>query len=426
MPISGSSVGRLPLSGSDWRSDATLAPEIKPPPIGERTASELRAVLLTGATGFLGAHVLYELLQRTTAKIYCLVRSNSDTTAAERLGSQLTQLRIPIVPHDPRVQAIAGDLSKPLLGLSLASFHDLAASLDAIYHCGGQVHFGQPYQVLHPTNVMGIHEILRMAALETAKPVHSVSTLALFFNKSAQDPGCVSEYDSPQLALDERSGYLQSKWVAERLLLIARERGMGTCIYRTGRISAHSQTGAANGRDLLNNLVKGCLLLGAFPSLDIELSLAPVDYISQAIVHLSLQSSCLGKDFHLVSPHPVPWRAFMQMVGSQGYSLSEMDYEAWLTLLKRTAAMHAERESLIRLWMVLHASNHLLSRRPRYTLPNSSAGLAGSGICCPAIDTAYLGRFLSYLQTQRSAGQHSMNRPDSTDEPSGKQGNQQQ
>lgn len=154
---------------------------------------------------------------------------------------------------------------------------------------------------------------------------------------------------------------------------------MGSTIYRTGRISAHSQTGAANGRDLLNNLVKGCLLLGAaFPGLDIELSLAPVDYISQAIVHLSLQSSCLGKDFHLVSPHPVPWRVFMQMVG-QGYSLSEMDYEAWLTLLNgRQPCMRSVNRS-IRLWMVLHASNHLLSRRPRYTLPNSSAGLQDLG-----------------------------------------------
>src|SRR6185503_17875772 len=121
------------------------------------------------------------------------------------------------------------------------------------------------------------------------KPVHHVSSVA------ALAPG-----------LDD--GYAQSKWVAERLCEQARGLGLSVTIYRPGRLTGHTTSGASNAGDLLVALLATCVQLGAAPELDLDVDMVPVDFASAAMVKLSRSASSAGGTFQLGHSRPVPWR----------------------------------------------------------------------------------------------------------------------
>ncbi|MWK38237.1 hypothetical protein GEV43_32080 [Actinomadura sp. J1-007] len=108
------------------------------------------AVLLTGATGFLGPFLLAELLRRTGAEVYCLVRAGTEHAARERVREAAARFGVPIAPDDPRIVPVPGDLAAPGLGLAPRWRARLAERADTIVHAGAQVHHLSPYRRLAP------------------------------------------------------------------------------------------------------------------------------------------------------------------------------------------------------------------------------------------------------------------------------------
>src|SRR6185312_8286387 len=106
-------------------------------------------------------------------------------------------------------------------------------------------------------------------------------------------------------------------------------------IYRPGRITGHSQTGAWRLDDVICHMIKACIVLGKRPVLAEEdiLELVPVDYVSQASVRLSLRKTSLGQSFHLCDPTGTKVNDITQWIGDFGYRLEKMDYAAWLNEL---------------------------------------------------------------------------------------------
>jgi thioester reductase-like protein len=196
----------------------------------------------------------------------------------------------------------------------------MASQVDVIYHNGAFVNFTYPYSALKAANVLGTQEVLRLASQIKVKPVHFISTISVVVPNNP-DVSLVREQDSLDDAKMPSSGYAQSKWVAEKLVTIARERGLPICIYRPGRISGHSKTGACNPSDHTYRMIKGCIQLGSIPNQDIQLNFSPVDYVSKAIVSLSNQKESIGKAFHLVNPQPLPLKEMANYIRSLGYPI---------------------------------------------------------------------------------------------------------
>jgi acyl carrier protein len=164
----------------DINAEVVLDPAIRPGTPLSEPKTEPACILLTGATGFLGAFLLRDLLQKTQAEIYCLVRSADSESAKKRIQSSLESYLIWDESSSDRIIPIAGDLSQPLLGLSEEQFRVLASKIDVIYHNGAFVKFTYPYSVLKPANVLGTQEILRLASQSKLKPVHLISTISVF------------------------------------------------------------------------------------------------------------------------------------------------------------------------------------------------------------------------------------------------------
>lgn len=300
-----------------------------------RQTTNPTSIFLTGATGFLGAFLLAELLQQTQAQIYCLIRADTVAKGGEKLKKCLESYLLWNSSFNSRIIPVVGDLSQPLLGLSEKDFANLGDLIDIIYHNGAWVHHVYPYSLLKNTNVLGTQEVLRLASIGQLKPVHFISTISVFAPSTQEEAlKIITEESSIDDSHQLIGGYIQSKWVAEKLVTIAGDRGLPVTIYRPGGICGHSQTGVFNANDFLYRFLFGCIQLGYIPEGEWSDGLVPVDYVSKSIVYLSQQQQSLGKAFHLLNPEPINLKKLFEIIRSFGYSLEEVSQEKWQAQLK--------------------------------------------------------------------------------------------
>ncbi|QIR40544.1 amino acid adenylation domain-containing protein [Tolypothrix sp. PCC 7910] len=383
----------------DIKAETVLDQTIYPQTVG-KFIPEPKAILLTGATGFLGAFLLAELLQQTTADIYCLVRADNFDDTHQKLQNILKSYGIWQEIWTSRIIPIVGDLSKPLLGLETEKFHQLASIIDVIYHNGAWVHHIYPYSILKPANVLGTQEILRLASQIKTKPVHFISSSGVVSSNVESGVQIVKEQDSLNESEFPNSGYCQTKWVAEKLLQTAAERGIPISIYRPSRISGHSQTGVFNSNDFLYKLIIGCVQLGSAPDVDIQENIVPVDYVSKAIVHLSKQETSFGKTFHLVHPQTLHSNMLIEQIRSLGYAIEQISYDQWREKLIDITQGSLEHPlySLIPFFTTRQAqAENSQSGFLQIDNQNVINGLVGTSITCPPIDNQLLSVYFSYL-----------------------------
>ncbi|HEY9300963.1 MAG TPA: thioester reductase domain-containing protein, partial [Phormidium sp.] len=299
-----------------------------------------------------------------------------------------------------RIIPVIGNLSEPLLGLSNEQFQTLASKLDVIYHNGAFVNFTYPYYALKNANVLGTQEILRLASEIKLKPVHFISTTSVFSPVIESGVQIVREQDNLTPGEALTGGYAQSKWVAEKLIEIARVRGIPVSIYRPGRISGHSHTGVCNPSDFLYRAITGCIQLGCAPVHDRRMNIAPIDYVSRAIVHFSQQKELLGNTFHLANPQPFLLNELVDWMGSLGYPLERVSYDHWKAEIRNRAGESQENA----LYPLVGLFSEGDSETPKsksgvlqFDCQNTLNGLAGTDIICPRVDLNLFRTYFSYL-----------------------------
>jgi thioester reductase-like protein len=265
-----------------------------------------------------------------------------------------------------------------------------------IYHNGALVNFVYPYERLKPANVLGTQEILSLASQTRTLPVHYISTLSVFSKSSYYGSQPIREEEEPKHIEGLRSGYVQSKWVAERLVTEARDRGLPVGIYRLGAVIGDSHTGVWSTDDYVSRFIKGCIQLGSIPDQDKMWQLTPVDYVAKVIVHLSRQPMSLGKAFHVLSPYHFHQSQLADWVCALGYELHRLPYNQWLAELKKVAQRSPE-QALYPLLPVLAEEASLIEEELQFDSQNLLDGLAGTGITCPPVDVELLGTYFSYF-----------------------------
>ncbi len=387
-----------------FADDALLDPAIQPPAEACQRRSVDR-ILLTGATGFLGAFLLDELLRQTDAEVYCLIRGGSRERALRRLFQNLEKYDLDPISVADRIIPVPGDLSQPELGLAPEDFDQLAREIDVIYHNGAVLNFAYTYPVLRESNVRGTHEILRLAMRHHLKPTHYVSTVAVLASSHRSAFDLVTEADRLPSFSSLRDAYSQTKWMSEQLIAVARERGLPVTIYRPGGITGHSQTGICNVGDLIHVMALGCYQLGTLPHLDLEFNLAPVDFVAAALVALSRRPGLLGKTFHLVNPEPLPLDAFVEWVQRSDLPLERMPYEHWRAQVSElVATVPSDVFGLLtKFFMPGVISGDMQDAIPqvlrlRYDCRQTLAALADSGLSCPRMNESLLSRYLAQLR----------------------------
>ncbi len=384
----------------DLEAEAVLDAAIVPLPSAPVNVAAARAVFLTGATGFLGVFLLVELLEQTDAKIYCLVRASDEQQALTRLQGQIAYYELQDGIDWSRIIAVCGDLSAPRLGLSEMRYAEIAEQVEVIYHNGAQVNFIQPYKALKAANVLGTEAVLRLACYRTAKALHYVSTLSVFSEASANPQG-YKENDEPKHGANLANGYAQSKWVAEKLVRSARDRGFQVTVYRPATVAGDSRSGSWNTEDFLCRLIKGCIQMGYAPVESVRMDMAPVDYMSRAIVLLSLLPSSIGACFHLNHPAPPYSNQLIDGFSRLGYSLERIPYRDWL---KKLLESNCQDFALLPLLSMFSEQNQddrtelLEEDAIRYDCSETQAVLSKLGIECALLEAELLTRYQAYFK----------------------------
>lgn len=318
-----------------------------------------RHILVTGASGFFGSHLLAELLQSASidSRFYCLVRAENAAAGMKRISSVMEKYGIWSAEYERRITPVIGTLGSSRLGLSVDKWNELARGIDVIYHSGAMVSFVAPYAELKDPNVNGTLDILRLASSDRLKPVHctvlcqappfgphsrfpclDISTLSVFPTNST---GTMVETDIGDWR-KLREGYAQSKWVSEQLVRDALAAGLPGGIYRLGRMPFNSRSGTVPEVDTMVKWLQAAIQTAVTPDLDFVLDILPVDYAANLVAHLSLDASVSGRTWHIVHPSPISYISAINIITKQGYCISQTSLEDWKKLIRAIAKMKQE------------------------------------------------------------------------------------
>ncbi|GAB4210738.1 MAG: hypothetical protein OHK0022_44320 [Roseiflexaceae bacterium] len=374
-------------------ADTLLTSDVVPPDLGPvQVVWPPQRVLLTGATGFVGAWLLHELLARTGAEVVCLVRAGDAAQAAERVRAALAAQGLPDHTRAPRFRAIPADLSQPLLGLEAGLFGELAAGCDAIYHSAAVVSVMREYTSMRAVNVGSTRELLRLAAAVRPMPLHHLSTLAVA-PPLAHSPLVEEAFVPAHAGLHD--GYQQSKWAAERLVQQAGQRGLPVAVYRLGRVVGATETGYVNENDLIWQLLRAGLPAGALPDLDLSEVWTPVDYVAQAIVQLSGGVTTPSGVFNLAPAPALHLADLAAWARDYGYPVELRPLAEWCALVQPGASEANQATLAFFDRQDLPATGAPLGLG-RICCERTLAGLADSGIACPPAGRTLLHRALDY------------------------------
>ncbi|SHM86472.1 non-ribosomal peptide synthetase [Actinacidiphila paucisporea] len=352
--------------------------------------------LLSGASGFLGAFLLRDLIETTGGPVDCLVRADSERHAADRLRANLERYGLWRPSYARLVRPVPGDLAAPGLGLSREDRAALARRLGPVLHNGARVNFAAGYRDLRGPNVAGTEELLRLLADSASPGLHYVSTTSVFAPTAGPGSAVITESTASGPAPGLPGGYAQSKWVAEGLVDLARERGLPVAVHRPGRISGDTATGACQDRDLLWQLIKGCLQAGAVPDLPFgSTDWVPVDYVSAAIVALVTSGGAAAGTaagiYHLTNAEAPGLDRVFAAAARLGHDLRTVPAAEWQSLV---AAQH---DNAAQLFLGDEAgTGHEGGDHRRFDSGRTARALADLGVHLPPLTDDVLTRYLEY------------------------------
>ncbi|UJR16438.1 hypothetical protein I4U23_003340 [Adineta vaga] len=349
-------------------------------------------VFITGTTGFVGAFLLSELLQKypIDCKFICLVRCPSAIDPMNRIQQNFVFLHLWQDKFHERIIPIRGDLAQPKFGLDDKTYNMLTQQTDIIFSCGATVNFVLPYNQLYGSNVCGAREIIRFATHTShCIPVHYISTISVL------SPGIVNEIHIDQISPSGLTNdYGQSKWVAEKLMAKAQHYGLPVAIYRLGSMCSDSKTGACNPYDINTIVVAASLKINCYPTeaLDKKLYTLPIDFAVESIVYLSFtRSDIFGNVYHIL--HPNGGVSFQNVINSAyncSIKMNGVPFEQWRARLIKETVNERSLESLIDFPLGnLFVKDSLLSSKQFYTIVSPQN--------IPSMDDNYVNKWLTFI-----------------------------
>ena len=309
-----------------------------------------RHVFITGLTGFLGAAILENILNRSEdIMVFALVRAKSSSEALARIKTACIAYRKWSDTWEQRIRVLPGDLSEERLGLSTEVWYMLENTIDVVVHVGAHVHWIYTYTTLKPTNVLST--LACIALCSTGKPKHltyvsSTAVLDTEYYASLATPILESDpLDGSRKGLS--TGYAQSKYVSEYLVRAAGHQGLSGSIIRAGYITGNPSSGIGPTDDFLLRILKGSIQLSSRPDLSTNtINLVPVSYCANIVVSASLypphqQSVAV---MHVTPTPQLSFNAFLETLQLYGYDVPMVPYPEWRSALEQYVSTETQEQ----------------------------------------------------------------------------------
>ena len=367
------------LTLGKFLDEATLAAAPDLP----RPSSEVRTVLLSGATGFLGRYLALEWLERMAlvdGKVICLVRAKSDEDARRRLDSTFDSGDPELLARYQQLAAdhlevIAGDKGEANLGLDQRTWQRLADTVDLIVDPAALVNHVLPYSELFGPNALGTAELIRIALTTKRKPYTYVSTIGV--GDQIEPSKFVEDADirviSPTRNINDSyaNGYGNSKWAGEVLLREAHDLcGLPVAVFRCDMILADTTyAGQLNLPDMFTRQMLSLVATGIAPGSFYELDAdgnrqrahydgLPVEFIAAAISALGAQVTDAYQTYHVMNPYDdgIGLDEYIDWLIDAGYSIERIgEYGDWLQRFETSLRALPDRQRQYSLLPLLHS-----------------------------------------------------------------------
>ena len=262
---------------------------------------EIKYVLLTGATGFLGSHVLRELL-RKKMHVICLVRNEKKLEAT-------LKYYFPVGYEYFRYNVMIGDIEKPKFGMSDEDYELLVQKVDMVIHTAANVNHAGNYVDFERTNVLGTQNVIDFCKLAGATLQHT-STASVHGAGTVEQNNPDAKFDEFSLDVGQnytQNVYIHSKYKAEERVLLAREEGLRANIMRIGNLTWRMSDGKFQKNSQDNGFLgrfRGLLKVGMYSTelAEYPIDFTPVDECADAYVRLALCNK-VNNIYNLYNPN---------------------------------------------------------------------------------------------------------------------------
>jgi amino acid adenylation domain-containing protein/thioester reductase-like protein len=288
-----------------------------------------QAIFLTGATGFVGVHLLQNLLSKTSAKLYCLIRGSSLEKCEDKLKLSIKKYGVVITSEDwSRINLVNGDLEKKKFALDNAQYSDLVTNIDLIIHSGAFVNHLYRYDQLKKANVEATYELIKMCKSVQRKKLIFISTMSVLKDHNEDQ----EDVDISSFKFTQTDGYTASKWVSEMMI---KNSDIDYQINRISRVGGDTKSNIGPLNDMTYRYWKTCLMLGKYPA---EFNhwkedIRPIDQTVEIIATLAMKHELNRNVFHLNNQKQIGINEPLE-VAKKNISLEEVPLEEWMKLLE--------------------------------------------------------------------------------------------
>ncbi|KAF2165690.1 hypothetical protein M409DRAFT_67064 [Zasmidium cellare ATCC 36951] len=335
-------------------------------------------VLLTGATGFLGAYLLHDLFLRSPPNhVLAHVRAPSAAAGLERIRQTCTAYGLwqEWWATEGILEVVVGDLEKPRLGLNDADYQKVADDYDMIIHNGARVHWLMPYENLKAANVSSTIEAIKLCA--TGKPkrlsfISSTSALDTEHYIQQSDAG-QPVFESDNLEGSRQglgTGYGQTKWVSEQVIRAACSRGLNATIVRPGYVLGDPENGVSNTDDFLVRMLKGCVQVGASPDVKNTINMVPVTRVARVVTAVSVygESNTVS---HVDARPRLTFNEYLGILEEYGYDVPLEPYETWKHKVEQYVEAGKDELALLGLYHMVTGDLPAATKAPNLDITNA-------------------------------------------------------
>ncbi|OBT64985.1 NRPS-like protein [Pseudogymnoascus sp. 23342-1-I1] len=308
--------------------------------VSKPNPNEGQYIVLTGATGSLGAHVVAQMVLIPDVKqVHCLVRAKSEIDAITRVISSMNTRgcyhQLPLKARK-KIVALPSDFSKGDLGLGSSLYSKISLNITCLIHCAWSVNFNLNLQSFEKHCIAGAKHLMGLC-LSAGRPSPAAFNFCSSVSAVASTPvgEAVVEDVPPNLDYAQNMGYAQSKLVTEHIVhRAACQTGIKARTLRVGQIIADTQHGIWNATEAIPMMLQAGQTIGAIPALDEYPLWLPVDVVAKVVSEISLSGSPAGTT-NVVATRSFHWtRDLLPKLHATNLPFEEVGQREWISRLK--------------------------------------------------------------------------------------------
>ncbi|EME84321.1 uncharacterized protein MYCFIDRAFT_133560 [Pseudocercospora fijiensis CIRAD86] len=360
--------------------------------------------LVTGATGSLGAHLVARLAsQKSTRKVYCLVRASDTSSATARVEESLRARRVfesLSLEALQKIVAFPSDFADAHLGLNDETFNEMASNITHLFHLAWSVNFNKGLESFEADCVAGTRNLINIC-LKVKRPEPASFNFCSSVSATARTSGgVVPEALAESLGVAQGMGYAQSKLVTENICdRAAKQTGLKARVLRVGQVIGDTQNGVWNATEAIPMILQTAKTVGALPTLDERPSWLTVDTVAQAFIDIST-SGADATFVNVVNHNTFHWtKDFLPLLKQAGVDFEAVDPREWLTRL-RSSDPDPEKNPPIKLVDFFASKYDTDAARPSLEYKTDvarkwSPALEDAGV----IDAELVGKIVAYMRS---------------------------